>query len=191
MKRAPPVTPKPPSSQALRAAVLRPAVAGDIAAIAAIYAHHVETGVASFEEQPPDEAEMRRRFDALKADGMPYLVAEAGTRVVAYAYAGYYRTRPAYRNTVEDSVYVDAGSTGHGLGKRLLAALIEACTERGFRQMLGVISDLEGPSIDLHKRCGFVEAGRLKAVGFKHGRWVDTVIMQRPLGSGDDTLPET
>jgi len=179
----------PPSPEALRAATIRPAAADDIAAVTAIYAHHVQTGVASFEEEPPAADEMRRRFETLRAAGMPYLVAEADGRVVAYAYAGFYRTRPAYRNTVEDSVYVETGCTGYGIGKRLLLALIEACTARGFRQMLGIISDLEGPSIDLHKRCGFTEAGRLKAVGFKHGRWVDTVVMQRPLGDGDETPP--
>ncbi len=184
------MSPAAPSPDALSAAVIRPARPEDIGAVAAIYAHHVLTGVASFEEEPPAEDEMIRRFDALRAADMPYLVAEAEGRVVAYAYAGPYRPRPAYRNSVEDSVYVAAGCAGHGLGKRLLLALIEACTARGFRQMLGVISDVEGPSIDLHKRCGFTEAGRLKSVGFKHGRWVDTVLMQRPLGDGDRTLPE-
>jgi len=178
-----------PSPEALRAAVIRPVRPGDIDAITAIYGHHVMTGVSSFEEAPPDAAEMRWRFGALAVDEMPAFVAEAGTQVVAYAYAGYYRTRPAYRNTVEDSVYVDAACIGAGLGKRLLNTLIEDCTARGFRQMLGIISDLEGPSIALHKSCGFVEAGRLRSVGFKHGRWIDTMFMQRPLGAGDGAPP--
>jgi len=178
-----------PSPDALDAAGIRPATADDIDAVAAIYAHHVRTGLASFEEEPPTADEMRRRFDALCAADMPYLVAEADGRVVAYAYAGAYRPRPAYRHSVEDSVYVEAGCGGHGLGRRLLQALIEECTARGFRQMLGIISDVEGPSIALHERCGFSQVGRLRSVGFKHGRWVDTVIMQRPLGDGDAAPP--
>jgi phosphinothricin acetyltransferase len=171
------VTPAPPFS-------LRPALPEDVAAIAAIYAQHVATGTASFELAPPALDEMARRYAQLVASGYPYFVAhDANERVVGYAYASAYRPRPAYRHTVQDSVYVAADAARRGVGGRLLAALIDACAARGDRQMIAIIggSDNEA-SIALHARLGFVVAGRLVAVGWKHGRWIDSVMMQRPLG---------
>lgn len=171
-------------------ATLRPATPADLAQIAAIYAHHVRNGLASFEIDPPDEAEMHRRFDAIAAGGYPYFVAEAEGRVLGYAYANHYRTRPAYRYSVEDSIYVAPDAVGRGLGKRLLRALIEACESRGYRQMLAVIGDsANAPSIELHRACGFAQVGVLPSIGFKFGRWVDSVLMQRALGEGDRTSP--
>jgi phosphinothricin acetyltransferase len=169
---------------------LREAVAGDMAQIAAIYAHHVRTGVASFEEVPPDGAEMARRHAAVTAAGMPYLVAERDGRVVGYAYAARYRERTAYRYTVEDSVYVADGAARGGIGRMLLVALIERCTALGYRQMVAVIGDsANAGSIGLHASLGFRAAGVLPSVGFKLGRWVDSVIMTRALGEGDQAPP--
>lgn len=171
-------------------ATLRPAAHADLAQITAIYAHHVLHGLASFEIEPPDEAEVRRRFDAIVAGGFPYFVAEADGRVLGYAYAGPYRTRPAYRYSVEDSIYVAPDAVGRGLGKRLLLALIEACAQHGYRQMLAVIGDsANAASIELHRACGFAQVGLLPSIGFKFGRWVDSVLMQRALGEGDRTAP--
>ncbi len=171
-------------------ATLRPATTADLAQIAAIYAHHVRYGLASFEVEPPDAAEMHRRFDAIVAGGFPYFVVEADGRVLGYAYASHYRTRPGYRYSVEDSIYVAPDAVGRGLGKRLLRALIDACEQRGFRQMLAVIGDsANAASIELHHACGFTQAGLLPAIGFKLGRWVDSVLMQRALGEGDRTAP--
>ncbi|HET9068895.1 MAG TPA: GNAT family N-acetyltransferase [Amaricoccus sp.] len=172
-------------------ALARISTEADLPGIARIYGHHVERGLASFEEVPPDAAEMERRRAAILGLGLPHLVAEAGGEIVGFAYAGPYRPRSAYRFTVEDSVYVDAGATGRGVGGLLLAALIRDCEARGARQMLAVIGDSGNlGSIRLHARAGFRHAGTLEAVGFKHGRWVDCVLMQRPLGEGDGTLPE-
>jgi phosphinothricin acetyltransferase len=172
-------------------AVVRASGEADLPAIQAIYAHHVLHGLASFEEVPPDHAEMARRREAILARGLPHLVAEAGGAVLGYAYAGPYRTRSAYRFTVEDSVYVAAEATGRGLGSLLLAALVRDCEAWGARQMLAVIGDSGNQgSIRLHARAGFRMAGTLAAVGFKHGRWVDCVLMQRPLGPGERTAPE-
>jgi len=169
---------------------VRPATAADVPVIQAIYAHHVLHGLASFEIEPPTAAEMRSRFDAITGAGHPYLVAADGGTVLGYAYASAYRTRPAYRYTVEDSVYVAASQTGRGIGRQLLAALIAECELRGYRQMLAVIGDsANAASIDVHRACGFVEAGVLRSVGFKFGRWVDSVIMQRALGDGDISPP--
>ena len=169
----------------------RPAADSDLPRIAAIYAHHVLTGFASFELDPPDAAEMQRRRADVVARGLPYLVAEAGGEVLGYAYAAPYRLRPAYRFTVEDSIYVDPGGTGRGIGRLLLERLIAESAARGCRQMVAVIggSDNHG-SIALHKSCGFFPAGTLPAVGFKFGRWADSVLMQRALGAGDATPPE-
>lgn len=173
-------------------AILRPATPADLPQISAIYAHHVLHGLASFEIEPPDEAEMRRRFDAIVAGGFPYFVAVADGRVLGYAYAGPYRTRPAYRYSVEDSIYVAPDVIGRGLGKRLLRELIAACEQRGFRQMVAVIGDSgNSHSIELHRACGFAQVGLLRSVGFKFGRWVDSVLMQRALGDGDLTAPDT
>jgi phosphinothricin acetyltransferase len=169
---------------------IRDAAETDIPAIRAIYAHHVLHGLASFEEAPPDEAEMRRRFRALKEGGFPYLVAELGGELVGYSYAGQYRPRPAYRYSVEDSVYVRDGLAGKGVGRALLSALLARCTEAGFRQMIAIIGDSANHgSIGLHKALGFETAGTIRSVGFKHGRWVDSVLLQCALGEGDKTLP--
>jgi len=171
-------------------AALRPARDADLAAIQAIYAHHVLHGLATFEEIPPDAAEMARRRADILARGLPYLVAEDAGRILGYAYAGPYRLRSAYRFAVEDSIYLDPAAASRGLGRRLLARLIEDCTAAGARQMLAVIGDSgNAASIAVHARAGFRHAGTFAAVGFKFGRWVDTVLMQRPLGPGDATLP--
>jgi phosphinothricin acetyltransferase len=169
---------------------LRSAEDRDVARITEIYAHHVLTGFASFEVVPPDAAEIARRRGDVLARGLPYLVAEFGGAVVGYAYAAPYRLRPAYRYTVEDSIYVDRGALGRGVGRRLLERLISDCTAGGYRQMIAVIGDSANrASIALHEACGFARAGLLPSVGFKLGRWVDSVLMQRPLGAGDATLP--
>ena len=169
---------------------IRPSREEDVAAIAAIYGHHVLHGVASFEEVPPTADEMaRRRADIVKR-GLPYLVAERGGRVLGYCYAGPYRTRIGYRYTLEDSIYIDAAETGRGLGLALLAAVLERATALGYRQMVAVIGGSDTrPSIRLHERLGFTRVGVLTAVGFKFGGWVDTVLMQRALGAGATTPP--
>ena len=164
---------------------LRPSAPSDIAAITAIYAHAVVHGTASFELEPPGEAELARRRDALLEGGYPYLVAERQGAVLGYAYAGPYRTRPAYRSTVEDSVYVAPEAQGQGLGRALLGALIADCEALDFRLMVAVIGDeASRGSIRLHESLGFAHAGVLPGIGYKHGRWLSTVLMQRPLGRG-------
>ena len=170
---------------------IRPARTADIPAITRIYAHAVEHGTASFELTPPDEAEMTRRMIDLLRDGFPYLAAETGGVLAGYAYAGPYRARPAYRYTVENSVYIAHDRHRHGVGRALLAALIEACATRGFRQMIAVIGDSrrQAASIRLHEALGFRHVGILEDVGFKHGRWLDSVLMQRPLGPGSTKEP--
>ncbi|WP_298500782.1 GNAT family N-acetyltransferase [uncultured Maritimibacter sp.] len=169
--------------------ILRPAIHADLPAIRAIYAHAVTHGTASFELTPPDEAEMTRRFLALMDGGYPYLVAE-DDRLLGYAYAGPYRPRPAYRSTVENSVYVSPEAKRGGVGRALLTALIEAAEAKGYRQMIAVIGDSDNvPSISLHRALGFEHVGTFKSVGYKHGRWLDSVLMQRALGSGDQTSP--
>ena len=170
--------------------LIRQAHQDDVPAITAIYGHHVRHGLASFEEQPPDTAEMHRRMADLQTNGFPYLVAELAGKVVGYSYAGPYRTRPGYRYSAECSVYLDEAAQGHGIGKALLASIVERCTEAGYRQMVAVIGDSENvASIGLHASLGFEMTGKLHAIGFKHGRWVDSVLMQRPLGEGAETLP--
>lgn len=169
---------------------LRAATAGDATRIAAIYAHHVLHGLASFETEPPDEAEIARRLADVRARGLPYLVAEADGRVLGYAYAAPYRARPAYGHTVEDSVYVDRDCAGRGIGRRLLERLVADAAGCGCRQMIAVIGDSANrPSIALHEACGFARVGLLPAVGYKFGRWVDSVLMQRALGAGDASPP--
>lgn len=161
-----------------------------MASVTAIYAHYVLTGLATFEIEAPDEAEMRRRRTEVLALGLPHFVAERGGEVVGYAYAAPFRTRPGYRYTVEDSVYVHRDHLGHGVGATLLAVLIAACERAGFRQMIAVIGDSANrASIKLHERCGFDLVGLLPSTGFKLGRWVDSVLMQRALGKGDSALP--
>jgi phosphinothricin acetyltransferase len=173
------------------APVARAARQDDVPALTEIYAHHVRHGLASFEIEPPDAAEMARRHAHVVSLGLPYLVAEVGGRVAGYAYAAPYRTRPAYRFTVEDSVYVHPERVGHGIGSLLLPALISACEKAGCRQMIAVIGDSENwSSIKLHEKFGFARIGVLPAVGWKFGRWVDSVLMQRALGPGAETRPE-
>ena len=170
--------------------VIRESTDADVAAIEAIYAHHVLNGLASFEETPPDVGEIARRRAALVDDGFPHLVAVADGEVAGFAYASGFRPRPAYRYTVEDSVYVAPEVTGRGTGRALLAALIERCTRLGYRQMVAVIGDSANhPSIALHESLGFRRAASFRSVGFKFGRWVDVVVLQRALGEGDETLP--
>jgi phosphinothricin acetyltransferase len=170
--------------------MLRAADAADLPAITAIYAHHVLHGLASFETEPPALAEMTRRLTAITGAGYPYLVAVEEGVVLGYAYASVYRTRPAYRFTVEDSIYVAPQAIGRGIGRALLARLVSECTQRGYRQMLAVIGDSANEaSIGLHRACGFTQKAVLDAVGLKFGRWVDSVLMQRPLGESDRTLP--
>ncbi|HTP46010.1 MAG TPA: GNAT family N-acetyltransferase [Casimicrobiaceae bacterium] len=165
---------------------LRTAREGDLAAVAAIYALHVRTGTASFEVQAPDESEMARRWRDVVEQGWPYLVAVSAARVVGYAYAGAYRPRPAYRFTVEDSVYVEKEARGRGIGRALLGALIEASETAGARQMIAVIGDsTNAASIRLHASLGFRQVGLLQSVGRKFERWLDVVLMQRALGPGD------
>lgn len=171
--------------------LIRPSRDADVAAIAAIYGHHVLHGLASFEEIPPAVEEIARRRADITARNLPYLVAELGGRVVGYCYASLFRPRSAYRFTLEDSIYIDEAWTGRGIGRALLAALIDRGTALGYRQMVGVIGGRETlPSIRLHRALGFAEIGVLPAVGFKLGRWVDIVLMQRALGAGADSLPE-
>ncbi len=170
--------------------VIRLAAAADLAAITRIYAFAVEHSTATFEIEAPNEAEMARRYAALAARGYPYLVAERGRSIAGYAYAGIYRARPAYRWSVEDSIYIAPEFQRQGIGSALLMRLIAAAEARGFRQMIAVIGDsAQAPSIAVHARAGFVHIGTLRSVGFKHGRWLDTVLMQRPLGSADTAPP--
>jgi phosphinothricin acetyltransferase len=171
--------------------LIRASSAADIPAITAIYAHWVTHGLASFEVEPPDPTEMARRRDAVLAAGFPYLVAEAPEGLLGYAYASAYRTRPAYRFSVENSVYVAPGAGRRGIGLALMEEVIAQCTAAGFRQMVAVIGESgNAASIALHKRAGVTTAGLLKAAGWKHGRWVDSVLMQRPLGAGAGAPPE-
>lgn len=159
-------------------------------AIQAIYTHHVLYGLASFEETPPSVAEMLARRQAVLGLGLPYLAAELDGRVVGYSYATSYRPRPAYRHTVEDSIYVADGLGGRKIGSTLLGALIARCEAGPWRQMLANIGDSgNAGSIGLHASQGFRQIGTLDAVGFKFGRWVDSVLMQRPLRGGNASLP--
>ena len=162
----------------------------DIAAVCAIYGHHVLHGAASFEEAPPTADELARRRGDVLGRGLPYLVAEIDEVVVGYAYASPYRARSAYRFSIENSVYVDHRRHRCGIGGALLAALIAQCERGAWRQMIAVIGDSANlPSIALHQGLGFRMVGTLRSVGFKFGRWVDTVLMQRELGAGGETLP--
>jgi L-amino acid N-acyltransferase YncA len=169
---------------------IRPATLADIPAITRIYAHAVKSGTASFELQPPDQAEMTRRMQALLDGKFPYFVAEINGSVAGYAYASLYRPRPAYRFTVEDSVYISPDVYRRGIGRALLTKLIEDCTALGYRQMIAVIGDSNHTaSIEVHRACGFEDAGNLRNVGWKFGRWLDSVLMQRALGPGATTKP--
>ncbi|MDJ0942295.1 MAG: GNAT family N-acetyltransferase [Kiloniellales bacterium] len=168
----------------------RDATSADLAGVREIYAYHVLHGLASFEEEPPNLEEIGRRFAETRRLGLPFLVVETLEGIAGFAYARPYRPRPAYRFSVEDSVYLRPGFERRGFGRLLLAALIEACTAAGYRQMIAVIGDSANlPSIGLHKALGFREVGTIASVGFKLGRWVDSVVLQLPLGEGDGTLP--
>ena len=169
---------------------IRAATAADIPAIARIYAHAVRHGTASFELEPPDEAEMTRRQRALLDGDYPYLVAEADGAVMGYAYAGPYRTRPAYRYTVENSIYIAPEAQRRGIGRILLDRLIAESEARGYRLMIAIIGDsAQAPSIELHRAAGFKMVGVFEAVGYKFDRWLDSVLMQRPLGKGSTAPP--
>jgi len=162
----------------------------DIPAIRAIYAHHVAHGLASFEEEAPSAQELRRRYEDVTRQSFPYLAAELGDEIAGYGYCTLYRTRSAYRFALEDSVYVRHDLAGRGIGKAILAELITRCEALGCRQLIAVIGDsANAASIGLHASQGFLRVGTLRSVGFKLGRWVDSVFMQRPLGPGDGTPP--
>jgi len=169
---------------------IRHAQPRDLAVITRIYDQAVRHGTASFELEPPDQTEMTRRFESLMAGGYPYLVAEAGGAVLGYAYAGPYRARPAYHWTVEDSIYIAPQSHRRGIGRMLLERLIVESEAGGFRQMIAVIGDsANAGSIELHRAAGFRMVGTFDNVGFKFGRWLDSVLMQRPLGEGSESVP--
>jgi len=171
---------------------VRDAAQDDLPAIQALYAHHVLCGLASFEEAPPDLEEMRRRHADVTSRGLPFLVAARGDAVLGFGYCAPYRARSAYRYALEDSVYIREGSAGQGPGSKLLAELIARCERLGYRQVIAVIGDsANAASIALHARYGFLRVGTLRSTGYKFGRWVDSVLMQRPLGPGDGTPPAT
>jgi len=164
----------------------------DLPAITAIYGHHVRHGLASFEEEAPSLQEMAKRRAGYLSANYPYIVAEAEGRVLGYAYASAYRPRPAYRFAVENSIYIDQEARRGGIGSALLPVLIERCAALGYRQMIAVIGDSgNAASIGLHAKFGFREVGTFRSIGFKHGSWVDSVLMQRELGEGDKSLPGT
>ena len=182
---------KPPQSKSISATLIRPAEARDLGAVTEIYRHYVQTTAANFELDPPDRAEMERRFHAIREGGYDYFVAEEAGTVVGYAYATAFRARPAYRFTVEHSVYLRADRLRGGIGRRLMEALMVASAKKGFRQMIAVIGDsANAASIGFHKSLGFADAGVRRAVGYKFGRWLDTVEMQKALGPGDHAPPE-
>jgi L-amino acid N-acyltransferase YncA len=162
--------------------LIRPARLDDLEAIATIYAHHVKTGVATFDLTAPDPSEWQRRLDTITAAGLPFLTATRNDRVAGYAYCAPWKTRPAYSQTVEDSIYVAPDAVGCGVGGLLLDALLAECARAGVREVIAVIVDADGAaSLALHRNRGFVDAGRLTAVGFKHGKWLDTLLLQRSL----------
>ncbi|MFO1219777.1 MAG: N-acetyltransferase family protein [Burkholderiaceae bacterium] len=165
--------------------LIRPCAGGDLPAVTAIYAHSVRHGTGSFELEPPDLSEMQRRFAEQQAKGLPWLVAESAATLLGYAYAAPFRPRPAYRFTVENSVYVAAAGRRRGVGRWLLAELLARCEAAGARQMVAVIGDsANAASIALHAGAGFEPCGRLANVGWKFDRWLDVVMMQRALGPG-------
>lgn len=187
------MAPAPPSDPGFDkpAIIVRDATAADMPAIQKIYAHQVLYGLATFEEVAPTVDELLSRRDGILKHGLPYLAAELDGRVLGYSYATAYRSRPAYRNTIEDSVYVTEEMQGRGVGRALLTTLVSRCEAGPWRQMIAVIGDSgNAGSIALHERLGFRRIGTLKAVGFKLGRWADTVLMQRALGTGDNATPD-
>ena len=170
------------------ALLIRPSLEADLPNITAIYAHHVTHGTGSFELEAPDIAEMTRRRTDVLAKGLPFLVASRGAELLGFAYAGNFRPRPAFRFMAEDSVYIHADHSGQGLGRALLSELLCRCEALGIRQMLAVIGDsANAGSIGLHRSLGFAHTGILKASGWKHDRWLDTVFMQKTLGAGDSS----
>ena len=170
--------------------IIRHATLDDIPPIHAIYSNSVLQETASWELTPPDAAEMGRRMQGVLEQGYPYFVATLDERVVGYSYANNYRPRPGYRFTVENSIYVHPAFQRRGIARQLMTTVVEACNARGFRQMIAVIGDSENhASIALHRALGFVQVGLLPTIGFKFGRWLDGVLMQRPLGEGNTTLP--
>lgn len=170
--------------------IVRQAREADAGALAAIYGHHVLTGFGTFEEEPPSAKEMARRLGEVAGRGLPYLVAEAAGRVLGFAYAAPFRPRAAYRYTVEDSVYVAPDAMGQGVGRAVLGEVLSACEALGVRQVVAVIGDSgNAGSIGLHRALGFQESGVGRSFGFKHGRWVDIVWMQKALNGGDATAP--
>ena len=170
--------------------LIRPAAAQDLPAIQSIYAYHVRHGLASFEEEAPPLEEMQRRFDDVTRRGLPYLAAEEAGELLGYGYCTSYRSRSAYRFALEDSIYVKHGRHGKGIGRAVLGELIARCEALNYRQMIAVIGDsANAASIALHASLGFVRAGNLRSAGYKFGRWVDSVLMQRPLGLGDGSKP--
>lgn len=174
----------------MNALLIRPSSAGDLPAVTAIYAHHVQHGTGTFELDAPDTAEMSRRRDDVLAKALPWLVAERGGQVLGYAYANHFRARPAYRFTLEDSIYLHPDAQGQGLGRLLLAELLARCQAAGARQMLAVIGDsANAGSIGVHRTLGFAHLGTMPAVGWKFGRWLDVVMMQRALGQGSSAPP--
>jgi phosphinothricin acetyltransferase len=170
--------------------LIRPAAPRDLPSIQSIYAYHVLQGLASFEEEAPSLEEMRRRFEDVTGRGLPYVVAEEKAEILGYGYCTLYRTRSAYRFTLEDSIYVKHGMQGKGIGKAMLRELIGHCGALQYRQMIAVIGDsANAASIAVHASLGFVRAGNLRSTGYKFGRWVDSVLMQLPLGEGDGSKP--
>jgi phosphinothricin acetyltransferase len=170
---------------------IRAATAADLSGITAIYSHAVLNGTASYEYDAPSLEEMTRRFDAIASAGFPYLVAYSADRILGYAYASHFRTRPAYRYMAEDSIYIAPDAQGFGIGTLLLGELLACCEALGFRQMIAVIGDAEVnlASARLHALFGFAECGRIKGSGFKFNRWCDTLLMQRALNDGNTTSP--
>lgn len=170
--------------------IIRPRSDADMPTITQIYGHHVLNGASSWELSPPDVAEMTNRAHAMEANNFPYFVAEVDGEIAGYSYAGAYRPRPAYRYTVENSVYINDQLRRGGIGTALLQKLIDECTALGFRQMIGIVGDSQNlQSIRFHEKMGFSHMGTVKNIGFKFDRWMDQVILQRPLGDGADSAP--
>ena len=171
--------------------IIRPATEADAEALARIYGHAVLHGFGTFEEEPPSPADMEGRRRLIANRGLPYLVADEARHVLGFAYAGPFRPRAAYRYTLEDSVYVAPDAVGQGVGKALLLAIIEACEALGVRQLIAVVGDSgNSASLALHRSLGFLQTGVSRSVGFKHGRWVDIVQLQKPLNGGDSRMPD-
>lgn len=171
---------------------IRDATPADLPAITAIYEHAVRHGTATYELEPPSLAEITARYEALRGEGYPYIVAEEAGRLLGYAYAGAFRARPAYRFIVEDSIYLDPAAQGRGVGRLLLDALVAQAAALGFRQIVAVIGDghAQSASVKVHERAGFRHSGKLVGSGFKHGRWLDTVFMQLDVNGGSSTPPD-